>query len=83
MLFEDIITISILAVLQSVASNGSFSMLKIGTSIGIVLVFIVGTLLIGSKIIPRLVNYVGRLNKPDVLVVCGFRGCFWTLICCL
>ena len=34
---EDIITISILAVLQSVASTGSFSMLKIGTSIGIVL----------------------------------------------
>lgn len=67
---EDIITISILAVLQSVASTGSFSMLKIGTSIGIVLVFIVGTLLIGSKIIPRLINYVGRLNKPDVLVVC-------------
>ena len=67
---EDIITISILAVLQSVASNGSFSMLKIGTAIGIVLLFIVGTLLIGSKIIPRLVNYVGRLNKPDVLVVC-------------
>jgi len=69
-IIEDIITISVLAILQSIASTGSFSLVKIGISIIIVLVFIIGTLLIGSRVIPRLINYVGRLNKPDVLIVC-------------
>jgi CPA2 family monovalent cation:H+ antiporter-2 len=69
-IIEDIITISVLAILQSIASTGSFSLFKIGISIVIVLIFISGTLLIGSRIIPRLINYVGRLNKPDVLIVC-------------
>ena len=69
-IIEDIIPISVLAILQSIASTGSFSLVKIGISIIIVLVFIIGTLLIGSRVIPRLINYVGRLNKPDVLIVC-------------
>jgi monovalent cation:H+ antiporter-2, CPA2 family len=67
---EDIITISLLAILQSVASAGSFSILEIGASIGLVLAFIVGTLLIGSRTIFKLINYVGKLNEPDVLIVC-------------
>jgi monovalent cation:H+ antiporter-2, CPA2 family len=67
---EDIITISFLAVLQSVASTNSFSMFKVGTSIVVVLGFIIGALLIGSKTVPKIINYVGRLNKPDVLIVC-------------
>jgi CPA2 family monovalent cation:H+ antiporter-2 len=67
---EDIITISFLAVLQSVASTNSFSMFKVGASIVVVLGFIIGALLIGSKTVPKIINYVGRLNKPDVLIVC-------------
>jgi monovalent cation:H+ antiporter-2, CPA2 family len=59
-----------LAILQSVASAGSFSILEIGASIGLVLAFIVGTLLIGSRTIFKLINYVGKLNEPDVLIVC-------------
>jgi len=66
---EDIITISLLAILQSVASAGSFLILEIGASIGLFLAFIVGTLLIGSRTISKLINYVGKLNEPDVLIV--------------
>ena len=48
----------------------SFSMFKVGTSIVVVLGFIIGALLIGSKTVPKIIDYVGRLNKPDVLIVC-------------
>lgn len=68
---EDIIIISMLGILQSVASTGhvSFSFPDIAISIGIVLAFIAGVLIIGSKTIPRFVNYIGRTNQHDLLIV--------------
>ena len=44
-------------------------MTEIGISVGSVLVFIFGTIIIGSKIVPRIVNFIGRLNKPDLLII--------------
>jgi CPA2 family monovalent cation:H+ antiporter-2 len=68
---EDIIIISMLAILQSVASSplGDVSIFEIATSIGLVLAFIGGVLFLGSKIIPRFINYVGSTNQHDVLVI--------------
>lgn len=68
---EDIIIISMLAILQSVASSpeGDVSIFEIATSIGLVLAFIGGVLFLGSKVVPRFINYVGSTNQHDVLVV--------------
>jgi CPA2 family monovalent cation:H+ antiporter-2 len=68
---EDIIIISMLAILQSVASSpeGDVSIFEIATSIGLVLAFIGGVLFLGSKVVPRFINYVGSINQHDVLVV--------------
>ena len=53
-IIEDIIIVSMLAVLQSVNSSTSdFSVIDILVSIGITLAFIFGVLFLGSKIIPR------------------------------
>jgi CPA2 family monovalent cation:H+ antiporter-2 len=41
----------------------------VGISVGITLAFIAGVLVIGSKTVPRLIDYVGRTNQHDVLVV--------------
>jgi CPA2 family monovalent cation:H+ antiporter-2 len=68
-IIEDIIIISMLAILQSVGSTGNLSFLDIGLSIGITIAFIAGVLVIGSKTVPKLVDYVGRTNQYDVLVV--------------
>jgi CPA2 family monovalent cation:H+ antiporter-2 len=38
-------------------------------SIGTVLAFIAGVIIIGSKTIPQFVNYVGRTNQHDLLIV--------------
>ena len=58
-----------LAILQSVGSTGGLSFTDVGISVGITLAFIAGVLVIGSKTVPKLVDYVGRTNQHDVLVV--------------
>lgn len=66
---EDIIIISMLAILQSVSSTGGLYGLELVTSIGTVLAFIGGALFIGSKTVPKFVNLIGKTNQHDVLVV--------------
>ncbi|MFL6308784.1 MAG: cation:proton antiporter [Nitrososphaera sp.] len=66
---EDIIIVSTLAVLQSVASSGTLSIQEIALSVVMVLAFIGGALFIGSKTIPKFVDLVSKTNQVDVLVV--------------
>jgi CPA2 family monovalent cation:H+ antiporter-2 len=73
---EDIIIVSTLAVLQSVASTGSLTIIDLATSVGIVLAFIAGALFIGSKTIPKFVDYVSKTNQVDVLVVAILGAAF-------
>jgi monovalent cation:H+ antiporter-2, CPA2 family len=68
-IIEDIIVISMLAILQSVGSTGSLSFTDVGISVGITLAFIAGVLVIGSKTVPKLIDFVGKTNQHDVLVV--------------
>ncbi len=68
-IIEDIIILSMLAILQSVSSSGEVSGIELVISIGTVLAFIGGVLFIGSKTIPRLVNLIGKTNQHDVIVV--------------
>jgi CPA2 family monovalent cation:H+ antiporter-2 len=66
---EDIIIISMLAILQSVSSTGGIYGIELVTSIVTVLAFIGGALFIGSKTVPKFVNLIGKTNQHDVLVV--------------
>jgi CPA2 family monovalent cation:H+ antiporter-2 len=66
---EDIIIISMLAILQSVSSSGELSGYELAISISTVLAFIGGALFIGSKAVPKFVNLIGRTNQHDVLIV--------------
>jgi CPA2 family monovalent cation:H+ antiporter-2 len=66
---EDIIIVSMLAVLQSVAATGHLSLEEIALSVGVVLAFIGAVLFGGSKTIPRLVDYMGRTNQYDLILI--------------
>jgi CPA2 family monovalent cation:H+ antiporter-2 len=75
-IIEDIIVISMLAILQSVGSTGHVSSSSssslfpnLAVSVGTVLAFIAGVLIIGSKTIPKFVNYIGKTNQHDLLIV--------------
>jgi CPA2 family monovalent cation:H+ antiporter-2 len=69
---EDILAISILAILQSVAAAGggdNFSIVSIAISIGVVGAFIGSILVIGSKYMPPIIDRVGRTNDYALLLI--------------
>jgi CPA2 family monovalent cation:H+ antiporter-2 len=69
-IIEDILVISLLTVFQATArSSGQISIPVIGLSIGITIAFIFGVLIIGSRIIPKLLDIIAKTNQHDVLIV--------------
>jgi CPA2 family monovalent cation:H+ antiporter-2 len=68
-IMEDIIIISMLAVLQSVSTSGDLSIVDILISISITMTFIFGVLLLGSKMIPKLINFIGKFHQHEVLLL--------------
>lgn len=66
---EDIIIISMLAILQSVAATGHLSFEEIAISLGVVVAFIVGVLVIGSRTIPKVVDKAGKTNDYALLLI--------------
>lgn len=69
-IIEDIIGITILGVLQSFASDsGNISIFNIAISLVIVGAFIGGTLTIGSKYVPKLIDRINRINDYALLLI--------------
>ncbi|MCI4351067.1 MAG: cation:proton antiporter [Thermoplasmata archaeon] len=66
---EDIIVVSVLAVLQSLALTGSVAVVSVGLSLALVGAFIAGTIVLGSRSIPRLVDAIARTERTDLLVI--------------
>jgi monovalent cation:H+ antiporter-2, CPA2 family len=66
---EDVVVVSVLAVLQSLATTGSIAFLSVGLSLLLVGAFVAGTIVLGSRSIPRLVDAVARTERPDLLVI--------------
>jgi monovalent cation:H+ antiporter-2, CPA2 family len=69
LIIEDVVILSIFAILQSVGTTGVISLAEIVMPIGLTIIFIAGVLIVGSKTIPPLVDFVARTNHSDVLVV--------------
>jgi monovalent cation:H+ antiporter-2, CPA2 family len=72
-IIEDILAISILAMLQSVAAAGGngndISIVNIAISVGVVGAFIGSILVIGSKYMPPILDRVGRTNNYTLLLL--------------
>jgi CPA2 family monovalent cation:H+ antiporter-2 len=68
---EDIVAISALAVLQSIAVSpaGEVSILQISISISIVGAFIGSILILGSKFIPNVIDKIGKSNDYALLLI--------------
>jgi CPA2 family monovalent cation:H+ antiporter-2 len=67
---EDILAISILAVLQSLAATGGhLEPLNVAISIGIVAAFIGGVLFLGSRFFPKIIDKAGKTNDYALLLI--------------
>jgi CPA2 family monovalent cation:H+ antiporter-2 len=69
LIIEDVVVLSIFAILQSTSISGTVSITEVLIPIGLTVAFIAAVLIIGSKTIPRLVDFVAKTNQSDVLVV--------------
>jgi CPA2 family monovalent cation:H+ antiporter-2 len=69
LIVEDIIAISGLGVLQSVAAAGTISIVSISITLGIVSGFIGGIIVVGSKFVPKLIDRAGRTNDYALLLI--------------
>jgi monovalent cation:H+ antiporter-2, CPA2 family len=69
LIIEDIIILSIFVLLYSTTVTVNISIVEISIPIGRTILFIAGVLIIGSRTILRLVDFVARTNQSDVLVV--------------
>jgi monovalent cation:H+ antiporter-2, CPA2 family len=69
LIIEDVVVLSIFAILQSTSISGTVSITEVLIPIGLTVAFIAAVLIIGSKTIPRVVDFVAKTNQSDVLVV--------------
>ena len=73
LIVEDIIAVSALAILQSIAvasdAEGGISILPISISIAIAIVFIASILILGSKFLPNLIDKIGKTNDYALLLI--------------
>ena len=76
LIVEDIIAVILIASLQSIALAGTVSYEKVVTISAIAAALIVGTLTIGARIIPRLVDRVASTEHREILLLSVLGLCF-------
>jgi CPA2 family monovalent cation:H+ antiporter-2 len=69
LIVEDIFVISALGVTQSVVTVGTLSIVDISISLGIVGGFIAGIIILGSKLVPKLIDRAGKTNDYALLLI--------------
>lgn len=76
LIVEDIIAVILIASLQSVALVGSVSYENVLVISGTAAALIVGTLTIGARIIPRLIDKVSSVEHKEILLLSVLGLCF-------
>jgi CPA2 family monovalent cation:H+ antiporter-2 len=76
LIFEDLIGILLIAILTAVGSGMSLSAWSVAVTIGKLAGFLVGLLLVGMLVIPRLMRLVVRLGRQETIVVASVGLCF-------
>jgi len=73
---EDLFVVLALALITSIAGTGSFAFPDLAWTTGKILLFIFGTLIIGSLIVPRIIDRTARLEHNEILVLVALGLCF-------
>ena len=73
---EDIISISLMAILAGVAVTGTIQVSNITGTLGKLGLFFVLVLIFGLLLVPRLMNYVERSQKKELILITSLGLCF-------
>lgn len=69
LIIEDVLAIAIIALLSSVAATGTLNGSEVLDTLGTLMVFLVAALVIGILTVPRLLDYVARFERDEMLLV--------------
>ncbi len=76
LIVEDILAIAIIALLSSLAVTGDMDAVQIAGTVGKLGVFMVVAMLAGLLLVPRLLAYVARFERDEMLLVTVLGLCF-------
>jgi CPA2 family monovalent cation:H+ antiporter-2 len=69
LIVEDVIVITMLGILKSLALTAAVSFVQVILSVGIVVGFIAGILILGSRYLPSLIDKIARKTDYSVLII--------------
>lgn len=78
LLIEDLIAIMVMAVLTAVATGASLSAGGVAGTVGRLVMFLVGLLVVGILVVPRFIRYVTRIGRVETTLVASIGICFAT-----
>lgn len=76
LIFEDILGILIIAILSGVAQTGTLQFGAAMEATGRLAVFLVVALVVGLLLVPKLLGYVGRFKRDEMLLITVLGLCF-------
>jgi monovalent cation:H+ antiporter-2, CPA2 family len=76
LIVEDVLAIVLMALLTGIASTGGVEPSEAFAAIGKLALFMAVSLVVGLLLVPRVVDYIARVSRNDVLMVAVLGICF-------
>ena len=76
LIVEDLVAILLLALLTAISAGDGLTAGVLARSIGRLVLFLVGLMVVGLLIVPRTIRAVTRLQRPETLLVASVGVCF-------
>ncbi|MDR3445525.1 cation:proton antiporter [Dyella sp.] len=76
LIIEDVIAIVLMALLTGIASTGGLEAAEAAAAVGRLTLFMAVSLVVGLLLVPRVVDYIARASRDDVLLVAVLGLCF-------
>ncbi|HEX7817700.1 cation:proton antiporter [Dyella sp.] len=76
LIIEDVLAIVLMALLTGIASTGDLAAGEAMAAIGRLTLFMAVSLIVGLLLVPRVVDYIARVSRDDVLLIAVLGLCF-------
>ncbi|MGO4503083.1 cation:proton antiporter [Dyella sp. 2YAF14] len=76
LIIEDVIAIVLMALLTGIASTGGLEASEAMAAVGRLTLFMAVSLVVGLLLVPRVIDYIARVSRDDVLLVAVLGLCF-------
>lgn len=76
LIVEDVLAIVLMALLTGIASTGGLEASEAVSAVGRLTLFMAVSLVVGLLLVPRVVDYIARVSRDDVLLVAVLGLCF-------